>query len=302
MTVDALAAAEFDAEVEDVTDLFVDHRFGQAEFRNLRAHHAAGFRVAVEHDDVIAERREIARHGQRGGPGADQRDALAVLRSRRLRQPRGDVVLVVGGDALQAADRDRLVFDAAAPAGRLAGAVAGAAEHARKHVGLPVDHVGVGVTPCRDQADIFGHRRVRRAGPLAVDDFVEVVRVAKYRYSSFIPRNAPRSSVEMRDVRISPRKLRRLLAARDSDLGIVLSRNWEHHRLCAVCCVAQSARTVAFHAFQPDSSMKLYRAVWSRMIEAMSTQRSPYEARDFRHRRHAGGQPASDLRRRASGL
>ena len=40
--VDALAAAELDAEVEDVADLLVDHRFGQAEARDLRADHAAG--------------------------------------------------------------------------------------------------------------------------------------------------------------------------------------------------------------------------------------------------------------------
>ena len=33
--VDALAAAELDAEVEDVADLLVDHRFGQAEARDL---------------------------------------------------------------------------------------------------------------------------------------------------------------------------------------------------------------------------------------------------------------------------
>ena len=45
-----------------------------------------------------------------------------------------------------------------------------------KHVGLPIDHVGVAVAACGDQADVFGNGRVRRAGPLAVDDLVEVVR------------------------------------------------------------------------------------------------------------------------------
>ncbi len=77
--VDAFAAAEFDAEAEDVAGLLVDDAVGQAEFRDLRADHAAGFRVAVEHHDVIAERRQIARHRERGGAAADQRDALAVL-------------------------------------------------------------------------------------------------------------------------------------------------------------------------------------------------------------------------------
>ncbi len=150
--VDAGAAAEFDAEIEDVAAFLVDDAVGQTEFRDLRADHAAGLRVGIEHHAVIADRRQIARHGERGRAAADQRDALAVLARRRFRQPLLDVVFVVGGDALQAADRHRLVLDAHAPAGRLAGAVAGAPENPRKHVRLPIDHVGVGVTPVRDQA------------------------------------------------------------------------------------------------------------------------------------------------------
>ncbi len=174
--VDALAADELDAEVEDVVALLVDDRFGQAEARDLRADHAARLRVLVEHDAVIAERREVARDRERGGAAADQRDALAVLLDRRLRQAVADVVLEVGGDALEAADRDRLLLDPAAPAGRLARPVAGAPEDARKHVRLPIDHVGVAVATRRDQSDVFGNRRVCRTGPLAVHDLVEVVR------------------------------------------------------------------------------------------------------------------------------
>lgn len=179
--VDPHAAAEFDAEIEDVAGLLVDDAVGQAEFRNLRADHAAGFVIAVEHHAFIAERREVARHGERGGAAADQRDALAVLALRLRRHARRDVVLEVGGDALQAADRHRLFLDAAAPAGRLARSVAGAPEHARKHVGLPVDHVGVGIPPVCDQPDIFGNGCMRRAGILAVDHLVEVLRVGNVR-------------------------------------------------------------------------------------------------------------------------
>src|SRR6185312_3047228 len=40
-TVDPLAEARLDAEVEDVADLLVDHRFGEAEARDLAADHAA---------------------------------------------------------------------------------------------------------------------------------------------------------------------------------------------------------------------------------------------------------------------
>ncbi len=78
--VDAPAAAKFDAEIEDVVALLVDHR--------CRAGGTSGSacascrrrsEVAVEHHAFIAQRREVARDGERGGAGADQRDALAVL-------------------------------------------------------------------------------------------------------------------------------------------------------------------------------------------------------------------------------
>jgi len=86
----------------------------------------------VEYGDVVTQRREIARDGERRGAGADAGDAPAVFLCGGLRHPRLDVTLVVGGDALQAADRDgfRLLavifFDATPPARRLARAVAGA--------------------------------------------------------------------------------------------------------------------------------------------------------------------------------
>ncbi len=107
MAVDTLAADELDAEMEDIVGFFVDHGFGQAEFRDLRAHHAARFGILIEHGAVIAERRQIARDGQRGRPTADERDALAILDRSGPRQAALDVVLEIGGDALQPADRDR---------------------------------------------------------------------------------------------------------------------------------------------------------------------------------------------------
>jgi len=73
---------DLDAEIEHVADLLVDHFLGQTETRNLRADHAAGLRVAVEHGDVVAERREIARHGERRRPRAHAGDALAVFALR----------------------------------------------------------------------------------------------------------------------------------------------------------------------------------------------------------------------------
>ncbi len=174
--VDAPAADEFDAEIEDVVAFLVDHAFRQAEFGDLRAHHAAGSRVLIEHHARVADRHEVARHGERGGAAAHERDPLAVLLFRRLGQAGADVVLEIGGDAFEPADRDRLLLDPAAPAGRLARPVAGAPENAREDVRFPIDHVGVGVAARRDQTDVFGNRRVRRAGPLTIHDLVEVVR------------------------------------------------------------------------------------------------------------------------------
>ena len=171
---DAVAALEVDAETQDVAGLLVDHRIRQAEFRDLRAHHAAGPRITVEHSAVVAERREIARHRQRSGTAADEGNALAVL-GRGPRQALRDVVLEVGGDALQPADRDRRLLDASAAARRLAWTIAGASQNSGKHVRFPVDHIGVAVAALGDQSDVFGNGSVRRTGPLAIDHFVKVV-------------------------------------------------------------------------------------------------------------------------------
>src|SRR5437016_7058262 len=175
---DELSVAGLDPEIDDTVDLLVGHRFGQAEARDLCSHHAAALGVAVEHDAVIAERGEVARDGQRGRAGADQGDALAVLLLRDGRQIRADIALIVGGNPLQAADRHRLRLDAAAAAGRFAGPVAGAPEDAGKDVRLPIDRPGLGIALLGNEADVFRDRRVRRARPLAIDDFMEIVRIS----------------------------------------------------------------------------------------------------------------------------
>ena len=95
--------------------------------------------------------------------------------ARRPRHAVLDVVLEVGGDALQPADRDRRLLDAAAAAGGLARAIAGASQDTGKHVRPPIDHVGVAVAAFGDQADVFGNGRMRGTGPLAVDNFVKVI-------------------------------------------------------------------------------------------------------------------------------
>src|SRR5439155_4503722 len=142
------------------------------------AHHAAALGVAVEHDAVVAERHQIARHGQGSRAGADQGNALAVRFLGNRRQIAADIALVVGGDALQPTDRDGLLLDPAATAGRLAGPVAGPPENTGKDVRFPIDRPRVAKAPRRDQSDVLRYRRVRRTGPLAIDDLMEIVGIA----------------------------------------------------------------------------------------------------------------------------
>ena len=173
--VDATRGDEFAAGRQRVADLLVDHLVGQAELRDLAAHHAAGLQVRIEHDDFVADRCEIAGDRQRRRPGADAGDALAVASLRRLGQAVRDVAFAVGGDAFQAADRDRLFLQAAAPARGLARAIAGSSQNSGEDVRLPVDHIGAVMVALGDAPNVFGHRRMRRAGPLTIDHFVEVI-------------------------------------------------------------------------------------------------------------------------------
>ena len=85
---------------------------------------------------------------------------------------------MIGGHSLEAADGDRLAVQASATAGRLTRTIARASQDTREHVRLAVEHVGVREAALGDQPDVFGHVGVRRASPLTVDNFVEVIRIA----------------------------------------------------------------------------------------------------------------------------
>ena len=197
--VDAGAAAELDTELQHVAGFLVDDLFGKPKARDLRTDHAAGLGVAVEHDDLVAQRRQVTGDGERGRAAADAGDPLAVA-LRWPRQVLGDVVLEVGRDSLQAADRDRFrfgglgLFDPPAPTSRLAWAVTGTPQDARKDVRFPVDEIRVGIATGRDQADVFRDGRVGGASPLAIDDFVEVVRIADDGGSQISLSHAPTES------------------------------------------------------------------------------------------------------------
>ena len=79
---DLLAEARLDAHASDAVDLLVEHASRAGGRRECWC--ASGRRPCGSFSNsthVIAERQQIARNGERGGAGADQGDALAVLRA-----------------------------------------------------------------------------------------------------------------------------------------------------------------------------------------------------------------------------
>jgi len=164
-----------DAAIENVAAFFIDDGVGQPEFWNLTAHHAAGRLAIVQDRDVIAKCGEIARNGQRGGAGPDAGNVLVVFVGWLRRQLIANITLEICGDALQPADRDRILFDTATPARRFAGAIADAAEDSRKYVASPVEQICIGVTLGSDQTDVLRDRGMCGARPLAIDDLVKIV-------------------------------------------------------------------------------------------------------------------------------
>ena len=181
MLVNRRVVADLDAHVENLVDLVHENAFGQAERGDVGAHQAAGPVVLFEHDDFIAEGHQVVGDGERGRARADTGDALSVFLAGDLGKAVRDVVAQIGRDALEAADGDGLAIHAATAAGGLARTIASAAENRGKYIRLPVEHVGVGIAALRDQADVFGNVGVGRTGPLAVHNFVEVVRIVDVR-------------------------------------------------------------------------------------------------------------------------
>src|SRR5262249_28853134 len=127
--------------------------------------------------DLVSERDQIVCQRKRRRAGADASNALAVLLHRRSRQPRGDVAFEIRRDTLQATDRHGLAVDARAATRWLARPIARAPQDCGEDVRLSVEHVRIRVPTMRDEPDVLRDVRVGRASPLAVDDFVEVIRI-----------------------------------------------------------------------------------------------------------------------------
>ena len=173
--------ADFDAHVQDVLDLLVQHLGGKPERRNVHPHQSAGAIQLFVNDNVITERHQIVRDSQGCRSGANQRDPFPVLLVGRFRQEGRDVIAKIRRDALQPAYRDGLSVHARAPARGLARAVARATEDPGEDVRLPIDEVRLRVPPLRDQPDVLGDIRVGGASPLAVDNLMVVPRIGDVR-------------------------------------------------------------------------------------------------------------------------
>ena len=166
---------EVHTHVRDVTDLFIKHLGGQPETRNIGAHQPTRGVQRLEDSDIVPKWTEIVGNAQRRAASADQGNFLAVLRLGRLRQTRRDVFPVISSNPFQAANSDRLVFDAPAPASWLAWAVTHATQDARKNIGFAVFDIRITETALRDESNVFGYIGVGRTGPLAIDYFVKVI-------------------------------------------------------------------------------------------------------------------------------
>jgi hypothetical protein len=93
-------------------------------------------------------------------------------------------------DALQSANGNRLLLDAAAAAGRLAGPIADSTQDAGKNIRFSIHHVRGGELALGDQSDVFGNIGVRGASPLAIDHPMKIVRsrsIGRLHDSSLIP-------------------------------------------------------------------------------------------------------------------
>ena len=130
---DLVTEARLDAEGENAFDFLVQHRPRQAEGRDVRPHQSAALGVLLEQHAACSRAACRSRATvSEAGPAPISAMRLPFFCLRDLGHERIDVALVVGGDALQAADGDRLLLDAATPAGRLARAIANAAQDARE--------------------------------------------------------------------------------------------------------------------------------------------------------------------------
>ena len=123
----------------------------------------------------VSEGQQIPSNRQRGRPGTNQGNTLAIFFGGHMGQVRSDIPFVVRCSAFEATNRHRRFLGANTPTGRLARTITRSPQYTGKHIGVPIEHVGFGITLLRNQADVLRNRRVCRTGVLAIDYFVKVV-------------------------------------------------------------------------------------------------------------------------------
>ena len=163
---------EADAEPLDEADVHLDRLARQAEGRDADEHRAAAVRQAVEDRDLVALRRQLARDGEPGRPGADDRDPLLARRDlgHDVRDARRLVPL--DEEALHRPDGERPV-DVAAAAGSLARRRADVRAHRRDRVRLARQDVALLEPALGGEVQVAAAVRPDRARFLALDVALE---------------------------------------------------------------------------------------------------------------------------------
>jgi hypothetical protein len=164
-----------DTQAEDIINLLVEDPLRQAKGRYLAEHKPAALELLIEKMDLVTERGKIACDGERGRARADQGHLLSIWRKWPLGHVRKRIFTIIGRNTLESANSNGLLVDPPAPTGGLARPVTSTPENTGKHIGIPVDHVCLGIAPFGDQTNILRHRRMGWTCILAVHHLVEIL-------------------------------------------------------------------------------------------------------------------------------
>ena len=172
VTADADAVPEPDAQPLDELEVHLDGFARETEGGDADEHRAAAVGQLVEDGDLVAGRGQLARDGDAGGSGADDRDRGVARRD--LGHVVGDAARLVPLDeeALHGADRQRPV-DVAAAAGALARRRADVGAHRRDRIGLARQDVALFEAALGGKVQVAATVRADGARFLALDVALE---------------------------------------------------------------------------------------------------------------------------------
>ena len=154
---------ELDAKAHDPIDLGPQGLARQPVLRDADRHHPAGDGHRLKNGDAVSEADEVVGGRHAGRPTADDGDALDSADGRWFDWRQG---AVLGGEALERPDRDRLI-EGAPTARCLARSRADPAADRRERIDLGRNRIRLVIAALGDQADIPPGVRSGRAGRLA---------------------------------------------------------------------------------------------------------------------------------------